>query len=149
MVKLISTSRSDSRLCKMHPMPLDSRMMQPYSAVLKVGRNRQNARLYDSDALGLQDDELCNDVGVRLYQRCQTVLMVSRNEVTCPRCMGYTAARRLQRAPRFRCAPRGDTCIALLTRPGAAFFEFSFLMVSPHSDPTKPVTQAIGLFVRG
>jgi len=43
-------------------------------------------RLYDSDALGLQDDDLCNDVGVRLYSRCQTVLMVSRNEVTCPRC---------------------------------------------------------------
>src|SRR5215510_7064858 len=43
-------------------------------------------RLYDSDALGLQDDELCTDVGFRLYLRCQTVLMVSRNEVACPRC---------------------------------------------------------------
>lgn len=43
-------------------------------------------RLYESDALGLQDDELCNDVGFRLYMRCQTVLMVSRNEVACPRC---------------------------------------------------------------
>ena len=43
-------------------------------------------RLYDSDALGLQDDELCSDVGIRLYLRCQTVLMVSRDEVACPRC---------------------------------------------------------------
>jgi hypothetical protein len=43
-------------------------------------------RLYESDALGLQDDELCNDVGYRLYLRCQTVLMVSKNEVACPRC---------------------------------------------------------------
>jgi hypothetical protein len=43
-------------------------------------------RLYESDALGFQDDELCNDVGFRLYMRCQTVLMVSRNEVACPRC---------------------------------------------------------------
>ena len=43
-------------------------------------------RLYASDALGFQDDELCNDVGFRLYMRCQTVLMVSRNEVACPRC---------------------------------------------------------------
>ncbi|HET9905814.1 MAG TPA: hypothetical protein VFQ23_04220 [Anaerolineales bacterium] len=43
-------------------------------------------RLYESDALGLQDDDLCNDVGARLYLRCQTVLMVSRNEVACPRC---------------------------------------------------------------
>lgn len=43
-------------------------------------------RLYDADALGVRDDELCNEVGVRLYLRCQAVLMVSRNEVTCPRC---------------------------------------------------------------
>lgn len=43
-------------------------------------------RLYESDALGLQDDELCNDIGFRLYLRCQTVLMVSRDEVACPRC---------------------------------------------------------------
>jgi hypothetical protein len=43
-------------------------------------------RLYESDALGLQDDELCNEVGYRLYLRCQTVLMVLKNEVSCPRC---------------------------------------------------------------
>ena len=43
-------------------------------------------RLYDADALGLEDDDLCNDVGYRLYLRCQTVLMVSKDEVTCPRC---------------------------------------------------------------
>ena len=43
-------------------------------------------RLYESDALGLQDDDLCSEVGYRLSLRCQTILMVSRNEVACPRC---------------------------------------------------------------
>jgi len=37
-------------------------------------------RLYESDALGFQDDELCNDVGFRLFLRCQTIIMVSREE---------------------------------------------------------------------
>ena len=43
-------------------------------------------QLYESDASGFQDDELCNDVGFRLYSRCQTIVMVSRDEVACPRC---------------------------------------------------------------
>jgi hypothetical protein len=43
-------------------------------------------RLYETDALGLRDDDLCNDVGFRLYLRCQTILMVSKDEVACPRC---------------------------------------------------------------
>ena len=43
-------------------------------------------QLYEADALGLQDDDLCNDVGFRLYLRCQTILMVSKDEVACPRC---------------------------------------------------------------
>ena len=42
--------------------------------------------LYDSDAQGFQDDDLCNDIGFRLYLRCQNIVMVSRDEVTCPRC---------------------------------------------------------------
>ena len=43
-------------------------------------------RLYESDALEFQDDELCNDVGYRLYLRCQTIVMVARDEIACPRC---------------------------------------------------------------
>jgi hypothetical protein len=43
-------------------------------------------RLYESDAHGYQDDELCNNVGYRLFLRCQTIVMVSRDEVACPRC---------------------------------------------------------------
>jgi len=43
-------------------------------------------QLYASDAKGIQDDDLCNEVGFRLYLRCQTIVMVSRDEVHCPRC---------------------------------------------------------------
>ncbi len=43
-------------------------------------------QLYESDAAGLQDNDLCNEVGWRLYLRCQTIVMVARDEVACPRC---------------------------------------------------------------
>jgi len=43
-------------------------------------------RLYQSDALGMQDNELCDDVAYRLYLRCQAILMVAKDEVACPKC---------------------------------------------------------------
>ena len=43
-------------------------------------------RLYDSDAAGLQDLELCDEVGTILYLRCRTFALVHRNEVECPAC---------------------------------------------------------------
>jgi hypothetical protein len=43
-------------------------------------------RLYESDARGLQDVELCDDVGLRLYERCRTLLLVSRGALDCPGC---------------------------------------------------------------
>ncbi len=43
-------------------------------------------RLYDSDASGIQDIELCNDVGSTLYSRCRTFALVLRHEVDCPEC---------------------------------------------------------------
>jgi aminoglycoside phosphotransferase (APT) family kinase protein len=43
-------------------------------------------RLYDSDAGGFRDDALCEDVGVRLYERCRTFVLVSKGEVECPVC---------------------------------------------------------------
>jgi ribosomal protein L37AE/L43A len=44
------------------------------------------ARLYRSDALGLRDDQLVEDVGWRLHARCRDVLMVSDSRVRCPEC---------------------------------------------------------------
>jgi hypothetical protein len=43
-------------------------------------------RLYESDARGLFDAELCDDVGLRLFERCRTLLLVSRFAVECPEC---------------------------------------------------------------
>lgn len=43
-------------------------------------------RLYESDAMGFRDMELCEDVGLRLYERCHTFVLVSKKEVDCPGC---------------------------------------------------------------
>jgi len=43
-------------------------------------------QLYRRDALGLQDDELRQKVGARLYARCRDVLLASDARLACPRC---------------------------------------------------------------
>lgn len=43
-------------------------------------------RLYDADAAGIRDIELCDEVGISLYVRCRTFSLVSRHEVECPEC---------------------------------------------------------------
>ena len=43
-------------------------------------------RLYDADAQGFQDLELCDQVGMILYMRCRTYMLVMRGEVECPVC---------------------------------------------------------------
>jgi len=43
-------------------------------------------RLYESDAQGFQDLELCDEVGMILYMRCRAYLLVRRGEVECPVC---------------------------------------------------------------
>jgi hypothetical protein len=43
-------------------------------------------RLYQSDALGIVDKELIDEVGVDLYARCESILMASNADVQCPRC---------------------------------------------------------------
>jgi hypothetical protein len=49
-------------------------------------RPRLLKRLYESDARGIQDIELCDEVGTILFMRCRTYLMVRRGEVECPAC---------------------------------------------------------------
>jgi hypothetical protein len=44
------------------------------------------ARLYDSDARGLRDRELCEEVGSILQDRCETFRLVAAHEVECPVC---------------------------------------------------------------
>ena len=43
-------------------------------------------QLYDLDAQGIRDIDLCNEVGITLYARCQTYVLVSRGKVRCPKC---------------------------------------------------------------
>jgi len=43
-------------------------------------------RLYDSDAQGFQDLELCDKVGIYLYVRCRTFVLVFQHKVECPDC---------------------------------------------------------------
>jgi hypothetical protein len=43
--------------------------------------------LYQSDARGLVDEMLIDDIGFALFQRCQSIIMVSEHRrVVCPRC---------------------------------------------------------------
>ena len=52
---------------------------------------RKIRRLYESEAVGLLDEELVDEVGVSLYLRCESILTVGqaqRGEVKCPRCHG-------------------------------------------------------------
>ena len=57
-------------------------------------------RLYDADARGIRDEELCEEVGARLHARCHTFLLVSRGEVECPAC---AATFRVERQGETRC----------------------------------------------
>jgi hypothetical protein len=43
-------------------------------------------RLYKSFSSGIYDDELCDDVGIRLYLRCETFIHVWESKVACPVC---------------------------------------------------------------
>jgi hypothetical protein len=43
-------------------------------------------QLYRRDALGIEDTQLLDKVGARLYARCRDVLLVSESTVVCPDC---------------------------------------------------------------
>ena len=43
-------------------------------------------RLYETDALGIHDEVLIEDVGSALLERCRSILRVTAGEVACPRC---------------------------------------------------------------
>ena len=58
-------------------------------------------RLYESDARGLLDEELLEDIGMQLCQRCEDILTVSesrRGRVRCPRCARRGQTQIIERA---------------------------------------------------
>ena len=55
-------------------------------------------RLYEADAAGLLDDELLDDVGWRIWERLQDVLLVTAGKVRCPSCSTQFVVRTRERA---------------------------------------------------
>jgi hypothetical protein len=49
-------------------------------------RQPKICQLYQRDAAGIVDEELIDDVGMALYERCRSILLVSNAQVECPRC---------------------------------------------------------------
>jgi len=43
-------------------------------------------QIYQNDAQGMVDEDLIEDAGYRLLQRCRSIYTVTRREVECPRC---------------------------------------------------------------
>jgi hypothetical protein len=52
-------------------------------------------RLYTSDAQQRRDERLVDDVGWRIFPRCQDVLLVSDSRVLCPGCGADVHVRRI------------------------------------------------------
>jgi predicted RNA-binding Zn-ribbon protein involved in translation (DUF1610 family) len=62
-------------------------------------------RLYETDARGIVDEELIDDVGFALYSRCQSILTATEahaGRVQCPRC-GAIVLRPRDRDPVLQC----------------------------------------------
>lgn len=49
-------------------------------------RPQRLKRLYETDAKGIHDINLCDEVGMTLFMRCRTYALVLRREVDCPAC---------------------------------------------------------------
>ena len=65
-------------------------------------------RLYETDARGIVDEELIDDVGYAMLARCESILIATRasfGDVMCKGCRASIQARRdgRQHAPCLRC----------------------------------------------
>lgn len=69
--------------------PVSSNEMPRWAPRVESGKIR---RLYESDAKGMRDDELLEEIGTAFYARCKSVLMVNDavwgKRVHCPGCEG-------------------------------------------------------------
>jgi endogenous inhibitor of DNA gyrase (YacG/DUF329 family) len=63
-------------------------------------RKHKIKRLYESDAQGMLDTELVDDVGISLFVRCESILTIheaKHNRVKCPRCARQGRTTTIQR----------------------------------------------------
>ncbi len=78
-------------------------------------------RLYESDAAGIYDEALIDDVGITLLVRCRHILQIraaGRGRVTCPRCARQRVHTVIERAPHGRGrGSRGDPRDEVITCP--------------------------------
>ncbi len=72
-------------------------------------------RLYEVDATGVPDPPLCDDVGIRLYLRCQSIVRVHQGQVECPLCQTVFEVPRSAAPAAVRCP--GVGCSWRTTRP--------------------------------
>jgi len=49
-------------------------------------RQEKISKLYHCEKIGIADDILIDDVGITLWLRCKSILMVYSRKVECPRC---------------------------------------------------------------
>jgi len=75
-------------------------------------------RLYQADASGVPDQTLCDDVGIRLYLRCQSIVRVYRGQVECPVCQTVFDVPASSGAAPLSCPGAG--CSWQVTRSGYA-----------------------------
>lgn len=67
-------------------------------------------RLYESDARGILDEELVDDVGYGLYLRCRSILRATEageGRVTCPRCGSVIVREEADKTTVIRCGQCG------------------------------------------
>ena len=64
-------------------------------------------QLYQNDAHGTVDEDLVDDVGYRLFQRCRSIQLVTNRSLECPRC--GTVYKLLESGP-WRLLPGAQLC---------------------------------------
>jgi len=82
---------------------------------------RKIRRLYESDAKGLLDDELLDDVGITLLLRCRDILIIDEakhGRVKCPRCAKQRQHTIIERPPG---TGKGDARDQVLTCPNCGW----------------------------
>ena len=87
-------------------------------------------RLYETDARGIVDEELIDEVGYTLYSRCDSILTVTEafaGRLKCPGC-GFVSERveaneRQLSHPRFECIGEVNACALLCLETVAGLSE--------------------------
>jgi hypothetical protein len=111
----------------------------------RVARDKVR-RLYESDARGLLDEELLEDVGISFFMRCEAILKVKAAReglVECPRCARGGTTTRIPRRPYtgdFRAEP--IRCPVCSWRTTWGEYSTSFRKAQLHSGGAVPAFEA-------